>query len=448
MEKRVSKLGLLTMSIGGMIGWGAFMQPGIKFLPVGGVLNTMIGMFIGLIMVSVIASCYGIILNKSPESAGGEYSYSKKAFSVKNSFIVGWFLLFVFIGITALNVTSFSLIFRNVLFPDVDFITLYTIAGSPVTLGEVLLSVVVVILFSQSMLKGVSWVVKVQNVVTVALIIIVVSIFALTLVNIDYETSPLVGYFSQGSFDLRSIIAILVITPWAYYGVSNIPKVASDAKIPYKQVIKITILSLVCGFLIYQILLFVTATYFSQNDLINYRGWATGDAISNIFGPKGLIFMTLGLTFAIFSSINSFYIGAVRVMQSMSEDALLPAKFALKHTKHGTPHNSIYFILLVVIISPFFGRQVLGWIVGMAAFGGALVFLYTSLTAYKISQGLEKTIGLLATIFSVIFIALLIFPLSPGFLSFQSIAVLIIWSLAGVYLYKTNNKRLIVALEN
>jgi amino acid transporter len=448
MERKVSKLGLLTMSIGGMIGWGAFMQPGIKFLPVGGVLNTMIGMFIGLIMVSVIASCYGIILNKSPESTGGEYSYSKKAFSVKHSFIVGWFLLFVFIGITALNATSFSLIFRNVLFPNADFITLYTIAGSPVTLGEVLLSIAVVLMFSRLMLKGVAWVVKVQNIVTVALIIIVVSIFALTLVNIDYETSPLVGYFSQGSFDLRSVIAILVITPWAYYGVSNIPKVASDAKLPYKQVINITVLSLVCGFFIYQILLLLTASNFSQSDLINHRGWATGDSISIIFGNTGLIFITLGLVSAIFSSINSFYIGAVRVMQSMSEDGLLPKKFALKHEKYGTPYNSIYFILLIVMVSPFFGRQVLGWIVGMAAFGGALVFLYTSLTAYKISKGVEKTIGLLAAIFSIIFITLLVVPLSPGFLSIQSIIVLILWSMLGVYLYKTNNKMPISVLYN
>ena len=125
MDTKVSKLGLLTMSIGGMIGWGAFMQPGLKFLPRAGVLNTMIGMFLGLIMVGTIASCYGIILNKSPKSQGGEYSYSKLAFSKAHSFVVGWFLIIVFIGIAALNTTSFALIFKNVLYPNADFITLF-----------------------------------------------------------------------------------------------------------------------------------------------------------------------------------------------------------------------------------------------------------------------------------------------------------------------------------
>lgn len=442
MERKVSKLGLLTMSIGGMIGWGAFMQPGIKFLPQAGVLNTVIGMFIGLIMVATIASCYGIILRKSPNSTGGEYSYSKLAFDQRHSFVVGWFLLIVFIGIAALNATSFSLIFKNVLFPTTDFITLYTIAGSPVTLGEVVLSVLVVLIFSWFMIKGVGAVIKVQNVITVALIIIVFSIFILALLKIDFANSPLVAYADPGTINLNGIITILVITPWAYYGVSNIPKVASDAKLPYKQVILITILSLVCGYFIYQMLLLLTASMFSQSDLIGFKGWATGDAIKHLFGKTGLMFITAGLAFAIFSGVNSFYMGAARVMSSMSEDGLLSKKFSLKHKRYGTPYYSIIFILVIIIAAPFFGKQVLRWIVDMAALGGAIVFFYTALTAYRVSNGIEKLVGLIATIFSAIFILLLVIPASPGFLSTQSIIALVLWSILGILFYVIAQKRL------
>lgn len=440
MERKVSKLGLLTMSIGGMIGWGAFMQPGIKFLPDAGVLNTIIGMFIGLIMVSTIASCYGIIIRKSPNSTGGEYCYSKLAFDQKHSFIVGWFLLIVFIGIAALNTTSFALIFKNVVFPRTDFITLYSIAGSPVTLGEVSLSILVIAIFGWLMIRGIQAVVKVQNVVTVALIIIVFCIFILFLFRVDFVNSPLINYSNAKTININGIIAILVITPWAYYGVSNIPKVASDAKLPYKQIILITLLSLVSGFIIYQMLLVLTASMFSQSDLVGYNGWATGDAIKNLFGKTGLIFITAGLVFAIFSGVNSFYIGATRVMSSMSEDGLLSKKFSVKHKKYGTPYYSILFVLVIIIAAPFFGRQVLTWIVDMAALGGAIVFLYTALTAYKISNGIEKIVGLIATIFSSIFILLLVIPNSPGFLSIQSIIALVIWSILGAILYMKNMK--------
>lgn len=443
MEPKVSRLGLLTMSIGGMVGWGAFMQPGLKFLPEAGVLNTVIAMFIGLIMVSTIASCYGIVLNKSPNSTGGEYSYSKLAFKRKHSFVVGWFLLIVFIGIAALNATSFALIFKNVLFPETDFITLYMVAGAPVTLGEILISSAVVIIFSWFMIKGVNAVVKVQNVVTIALLIIVVSIFFLSLNKIDFVNSPLLAYSSVDTINLSGIIAILVITPWAYYGVSSIPKVASDAKLPYKQVISLTVLSLICGFIIYSMLLVLTASVFSQNDLVGYTGWATGDAIKSLFGKTGLLFITAGLAFSIFSGVNSFYMGATRVMSSMSEDGLLSNKFSEKHKKYATPYKSILFVLFIMMSAPFFGRQVLTWIVDMSALGGALVFFYTALTTYRISSGIEKIVGIVATIFSSIFLLLLVIPGSPGFLSIQSIVALVIWAILGVVFYRIGTKKVI-----
>lgn len=441
MEKKVSKLGLLTMSIGGMIGWGAFMQPGLKFLPKAGVLNTMIGMFLGLIMVSTIASCYGIILNKSPKSQGGEYSYSKLAFSKAHSFVVGWFLLIVFTGIAALNTTSFALIFKNVLYPNTDFITLYSIAGSPVTLGEVVISILVVSTFCWFILRGVQSVITVQNIVTIALIIIVFGIFFMAMFSVDLPNSPLMTYMDAGQISLKAIISILVITPWAYYGVSNIPKVASDAKLPYKQVILITIVSLICGFFIYQMLLLLTATRFGVGELTGYKGWATGEAISTLYGKVGLFFITIGLAFAIFSGVNSFYLGAARVMSSMSEDGLLSPIFSKKHPRYGTPYVSIFFILAIVVAAPFFGRQVLTWIVDMSALGGALVFFYTALTAFRISTGVERMVGLIATIFSSIFLALLIIPGSPGFLSGPSIFALVVWSILGVVLYHLDAKK-------
>jgi amino acid transporter len=440
MEKKVSRLGLLTLSIGGMVGWGAFMQPGLKFLPEAGVLSTMVAMLIGVIMVSTIAACYGIILNKSPNSTGGEYSYSKLAFARKHTFVVGWFLLIVFIGIAALNTTSFALIFKNVLYPDTDFIQLYQVAGYPVTLGEALISVLVILIFSWFMLKGVTAVVHVQNVVTVALIIIVFSIFFFGLGKMDFTTAPLNVHFGQGQIKLSEIISILVITPWAYYGVSNIPKVASEAKLPYKEVIFLTVLSLVCGFFIYQILLVLTASSFSRADLQGYNGWATGEAIRNLFGTPGLFLVTSGLAFAIFSGVNSFFMGATRVMYSMSEDGLLPPRFSLKHKKYDTPYHAIGFILIIIAATPFFGRQVIGWIVGMAALGGAIIFFYTSWTAFKISQGWERIVGLMATIFSSIFILLLVIPTSPGFLSNESIVALVVWSILGLVLYKMNSE--------
>ena len=160
------------------------------------------------------------------------------------------------------------------------------------------------------------------------------------------------------------------------------------------------------------------------------------------------MFITAGLAFAIFSGVNSFYMGAVRVMSSMSEDGLLSSRFSMKHKKYGTPYQAILFILVIIMAAPFFGRQVLQWIVEMAALGGAIVFFYTALTAYRISSGMEKIVGLVATVFSSVFILLLVIPGSPGFLSIQSIVALLFWLILGTVFYVINTRKGAVALNN
>ena len=79
----------------------------------------------------------------------------------------------------------------------------------------------------------------------------------------------------------------------------------------------------------------------------------------------------------------------------------------------------------------------------MSALGGALVFLYTALTAYRISDGIEKTVGLVATVFSSVFLLLLVIPGSPGFLSIPSIIALFIWSGLGVFFYLLDTRKAI-----
>ncbi len=76
----------------------------------------------------------------------------------------------------------------------------------------------------------------------------------------------------------------------------------------------------------------------------------------------------------------------------------------------------------------------------MAALGGAIIFFYTSWTAFKISQGLERIVGLMATIFSSIFILLFSYTNVTGFLSNESIVALVVWSILGFVLYKMNSE--------
>ena len=91
------------------------------------------------------------------------------------------------------------------------------------------------------------------------------------------------------------------------------------------------------------------------------------------------------------------------------------------------------------LFAPWFGREILNWIVDMTSVGAAIVFAYTTASAAVIAkkQGNRKYVilGIIGCIFSLFFLSLLIIPGMPGYLSIQSRIVLVAWIAIGVLFY-------------
>ena len=111
------------------------------------------------------------------------------------------------------------------------------------------------------------------------------------------------------------------------------------------------------------------------------------------------------------------------------------------HKKYKTPVNAILFILVLSLIAPWFGREVLGWIVDMTSVGGAIGFLYTcssaAVLAYRRKAYGYSAAGVLGAIISFAFVLLLLVPGMPGFLYEQALICLGIWVGLGILFYIT-----------
>ena len=64
-NKKVSAFGALGLSIGTAIGWGSFVVTGSSFLSKAGPLGSIIGIVIGMLIMSVLAYNYHYIMFKS-----------------------------------------------------------------------------------------------------------------------------------------------------------------------------------------------------------------------------------------------------------------------------------------------------------------------------------------------------------------------------------------------
>ncbi len=141
----------------------------------------------------------------------------------------------------------------------------------------------------------------------------------------------------------------------------------------------------------------------------------------------------------------------------MARAKLLPSFFAKIHPEHGTPHLTIAFVAAVSLLAPWFGRQVLLWVVDMSALGTGFGYAYTCLAAYiligKSPEWAMNRWSLFLTaagvVVSVGFIVLLTVPGTPAFMATPSWAALGAWVTLGVwfFLIRVRDYRLIAEQE-
>jgi hypothetical protein len=172
-----------------------------------------------------------------------------------------------------------------------------------------------------------------------------------------------------------------------------------------------------------------------RNVIIEIRGGAGGEEAA--------------LFCAVLSGIIGFYTATSRLLYSVAKEGVLPKSFAKLHPKYKTPYVAILFVMIVSLVAPWFGRNILGWVVDMSSTGAAIGYGFTSAaTFYTICKYKDAGIGLkinaiLGTIFSAAFIAMLLSPASAGFggLGAEPRIALAIWIVLGIAFYLISRKQ-------
>ena len=193
--------------------------------------------------------------------------------------------------------------------------------------------------------------------------------------------------------------------------------------------------------LLYIAICAVTATGLKpwQELLADRNNWPTGHVVRNTLGLAGLIILGIAMFCAVISGMNAFYISTSRLMYAMAVEGSLPKIFGQLSPKYGTPKNAILFIMAASLFAPWFGREILIWIVDMTSVGAAIVFAYTTASAAILANRQNDKgrmwLGIAGCLCSLFFLSLLIIPGMPGYLSFQSRVVLLIWIFIGFIFY-------------
>lgn len=431
-----------ALALGAIIGWGCFVLPGNAFLPKAGPAGMALGMLIGAGLILVIAFCYGYLLRKYPVS-GGEFVYTKIFFGKGHAFVCGWAMVLAYWSLIPLNATALGLISRN-LFPVLQFGKLYDVAGWPVYTGELLTAVFFIVLLAIINIWGMKRAAWTQTAVALILVGSIALLAALALAqNPDFEN--LVPGFPPNVSKWESVFAIVAMAPWAFIGFDCIPQAAEEYDFKPKFGTFILVVSVIMAALLYVTVNTITAVMMPWQELLaTGHSWPTGYIVATYFGKIGLSILGVAMFCAVFSGMNAFYMATSRLIYAMAKENALPSW--LGHlNKKSSPNYAILAIMILSLLAPWFGREVLGWIVDMTSVGASVVFAYTcgasAMLAKKMHQPFRVFLGLLGLLFSIFFIVLLLVPGMPGFLSVPSWICLVAWVVMGAAFFMVIRKK-------
>lgn len=362
---------VLALAFGAMIGWGWVVLAG-GWVNSAGSLGAMLAFAIGGVAVVLIGLTYAELAAAMPLT-GGEHVYSHRAFGMGGSFICTWAIILGYISVVAFEAVALPTVIEE-LFPNYKVGLLWNVAGWDVYLSWAMVGVVGAIIMTWVNIRGIKSSALLQKVVT--LLIIVVGLMLVTGALFNGDAAHMQPLFANGA---KGMLAVLIMTPFMFVGFDVIPQAAEEINLPYKQIGRILIFSVVMAVAWYiGIILAVSLALSGEQSAA--ATLPTVDAMSAVFGGAwaGKLLILAGIG-GIITSWNAFLVGGSRAIYAMAHAKMLPEFLGRLHPTYKTPVNAILMVGALSIVAPLFGRKALVWLVDAGGLG--IVVAYATVAA-------------------------------------------------------------------
>lgn len=426
---------VLLVSFGAMIGWSWVMMSG-EWVGRAGSLGAMIAFAIGGIAVVLISLTYAELASAMPK-AGGEHVYSHRALGFAGSFFCTWALILAYISVTSFEAVALPTVLTY-MFPDFPQGYLWTIAGWDVTATWVAAGMLGSVVMSWINIVGIKPAAVFQTIVT--LFIMAVGVMFFTGSGVAGDVSNMDPLFVGGAV---GVMGVLIMVPTMFVGFDIIPQSAEEIDLPFGEIGKVLVVSVVMAVLWYVLIIVGVSLAFDEAA----RGAAdlvTADANAAVYGGNwaGTVLVLGGLA-GILSSWNAFVMGAGRALYAMAHSGMLPAFLGHLDPRYNTPRNAILLVGALSCLAPFFGRPVLVWLIDAGSFSVVIAYGMVALSflvlrkrepdmerPYRVRRG--KLVGWGALVLSAGMLTLYL-PGSPaGLIWPYEWAIVVGWIILGV----------------
>jgi len=426
-----------TLAFGTMVGvgWLVVMD---DWLGRGGPLGGILGFAIGGALLLPVGYVYGRLVMVMPDAAG-EVAYTARVFSQPVSFATGWLMLLAYLIVCPWEAVAVGKI-AGYIFPALDSLELYQVAGKPVYLPRVAVGLLLTGILTALNYRGIRSSATFQNWVTFGALGLFTVFAGFGLAHGSPQNfAPLY----HGS-SLVSILLILQVVPYFMTGFESVAKCAEEASPEFRErgFSRAIVLAIVVAVAFYTAVIAVVA-YVAPWPSLTHERFATAVAFERAIGAHWIVNLILAAALlSLLRVFNGNFVAASRLLFALGRRRLVEARFGRVHPVNRTPGVAVLCVGGVTAAAMLLGDAILIPIteVGSAASAAGWFAACAAYSRMNVSKA-QRGIALAGAAVGALLVLMKVVPFVPGSFRAYEYEALALWALLGVVLHLQTRSR-------
>jgi amino acid transporter len=444
LARKLRGIDYFTLGWGTMVGvgWLVIMD---DWLTRGGALGALLGFLIGGSLLLPIGWVYGKLVIAMPDAAG-EIAYTSAVFPRAISFATGWMMTLAYFIVCPWEAVALGRIAAYI-FPWLDSMEIYRVAGRPVYLPHLVVGLTLTALLTILNYRGVRLSASFQNWTsfgTLALFVLFVGLGASrgSVANVQplFTHSPLI-----------SILLVIQIVPYFMTGFESVGKAAEEANSEFRAetFLRAIWMAIVIGILFYASIVAAVAFVAPWHQLVGEK-FMTAVAFQQAIGSRWVVNIILATALlSLFKCFNGNFVAASRLFFALGRRGMIPARAGAIHSRHQTPSVAVLCIGIATGACMLLGDAILVPITEVGSVACAIGWAATCAACLALSRTrsdlirlsvVQQAVALFGLIVATAMAMMKIIPAVPGHFTVNEWLALGVWIAIGAIASLTRNK--------
>lgn len=418
------------------LGWGTMVGVGWlvvmdDWLARGGPLGGILGFAIGGALLLPIGYVYGQLVRAMPD-ASGEVAYTARVFPRSISFATGWMMVLAYFIVCPWEAVAVGRIAAYI-FPALDSVELYRIAGRPVFLPRLMIGLVLTGLLTLLNYRGIRLSAIFQNWTafgTIALFVLFVTVGVSKGSPANFP--PL---FSHTPF--HSVLLVIQIVPYFMTGFESVTKAAEEASTEFRSQSFLTAIWMAIGVgILFYTIVIAAVGYVAPWHQLTGEKFMTAVAFERAVGSRWIVNSILAAALlSLFKCFNGNFVASTRLLFAMGRRGMLDSRVAVVHPVNRTPSVAVLSVGLATAVCMLLGDAILVPVSEVGSVASAAGWLAACAAYYALGPApRQRLVAASGMLVALMMIGIKVVLVIPGHFTAYEWLALAIWVGLGVML--------------